>query len=298
MKGLSFDILNWKRILISKENSENTIKLVAPFNWLQKGFDFYIKSSIHVALAVYSLLQVICIYFEFDYAEPLSYAVFYGSILGYNFIKYGGIWLKSSLPIIRRPYLFISVLSGFAMGIYLLKLDTKTILVLSSSLLLSIFYIIPFFKKKSLRQFHSLKIYIVALTWTITTTLAPLVYYNASINSNAILIIGCSFLWILCLMIPFEIRDYSIDPIHLKTWPQRYGIRNTKLIGAILTLFLYVSMGCIYSFEIKKALWIQGFIYGITLILILFSKSSQPKYYSSFLVESLPICWWVSLIFI
>ena len=51
-------------------------------------FDFYINASIHVALSVYALTRVTEIYFDIPYDENLNYFIFYGTITGYNFIKY------------------------------------------------------------------------------------------------------------------------------------------------------------------------------------------------------------------
>lgn len=264
--------------------------------WCIKALDFYIKSSIHVALSVYALLQVTCIIFKVPYTESLSYTIFYGSILAYNFIKYSTIWLQSPLPIFYRPYLIMSILSGSAMCFYLYKLDLKTIFCLSIGLVLSILYVVPFYKRQSLRQLSGLKIYIVAITWVISTTLAPIIYFDLFINSQIIVYTMATFIWILCLMIPFEFRDLQIDPSYLKTWPQRLGIMTTRKIGCFLTLLLFILASFFYNFETNKALITQGFIYGITLAFILFSNPKQPKYYSSFLVESVPVFWWLLLI--
>jgi len=51
-------------------------------------FNFYINSSIHVALAVYALVRITESYFKLPYNENLDYFIFYGTITGYNFIKY------------------------------------------------------------------------------------------------------------------------------------------------------------------------------------------------------------------
>jgi len=53
--------------------------------------NFYVNSSIHVALAVYSLVRITESYFQLSYNENLDYFIFYATITGYNFIKYAGV---------------------------------------------------------------------------------------------------------------------------------------------------------------------------------------------------------------
>ena len=264
--------------------------------WLIRGFDFYIKSSIHVAFAVYALLQVSCISFEFPYNEALSYTIFYGSILGYNFIKYGSLWLKTEKPLSHKPYLILSMISGIAMCFYLMQLNVKTLICLGFGMLLSLLYSIPSYKKQNLRQLSGIKIYVVALTWLISTTIIPFVYFENPLNAKSLLYSLTIFLWVLALMIPFEIRDFPKDPNYLNTWPQQFGIENTKKTGAIIVIILMILACVLSSFEITKALFTQGFVYSLTLILILFSTTKSHRFYSSFLVESLPILWWIFLV--
>ncbi len=249
-----------------------------------------------MALAVYSLLQVACIVFQLPYDEPLSYTVFYGSIVGYNVIKYGGLWLNFSKKTQKRPYLFLSGICLILTLYYLLQLPYSTIFCLGIGFVYSLLYSLPFYKSKSLREFAGLKIYIVAFTWLISSTLSAFVHYEVVWYLPTLIYTISIFIWILCLMIPFEIRDTDIDASALKTWPQKYGIRNTKHIGLILIGALCTGLFLLNIYITKKALIIQGSIYLITLISIYFSKKSQPPYYSSFWVEALPILWWCLLL--
>ena len=53
--------------------------------------NFYVNSSIHVAVAVYSLVRITESYFQLSYNENLDYFIFYATITGYNFVKYAGV---------------------------------------------------------------------------------------------------------------------------------------------------------------------------------------------------------------
>ena len=55
---------------------------------LKQLFNFYINSSIHVALAVYSLTYITLVEYGIKYDEDVLYFVFYSTITGYNFVKF------------------------------------------------------------------------------------------------------------------------------------------------------------------------------------------------------------------
>ena len=55
---------------------------------LKQIFDFYIKSSIHVALSVFALVMMTHHMFHIADDLPMAYFAFFGTIVGYNFVKY------------------------------------------------------------------------------------------------------------------------------------------------------------------------------------------------------------------
>ena len=59
--------------------------------FLKKILNFYINSSIHVAIAVYAFIRITEMYFKLPNNKNLDYFIFYGTITGYNFVKYAGV---------------------------------------------------------------------------------------------------------------------------------------------------------------------------------------------------------------
>jgi hypothetical protein len=49
---------------------------------------FYIKSSIHVALSVYALVRMTHFMFHISADQSMANFAFFGTIVGYNFVKY------------------------------------------------------------------------------------------------------------------------------------------------------------------------------------------------------------------
>ena len=93
-------------------------------------------------------------------------------------------------------------------------------------------------------------------------------------------------------MIPFEIRDIIKDKDLIKTIIHDYGIKYSKKIGySVLIIALMFTIITVYLLEnlvLKNSILI---IILITAILVNFSGEKQNKYYSSFIVESVPIYW-------
>lgn len=95
----------------------------------------------------------------------------------------------------------------------------------------------------------------------------------------------------------FEIIDLANDDPHLQTVPQTIGVKWTKCTGLLLlvpfcSLELFISTFNVHDLFISL-------IMVITLMLfIVFANPNRSKYYTSFWVESVPIFWWLMVIFI
>ena len=63
--------------------------------FLKRLFDFYLNSSIHVALAVCSLTWITLVDFNSGVDLNIIYFIFLATISGYNFVKY---FVSSSVP--------------------------------------------------------------------------------------------------------------------------------------------------------------------------------------------------------
>tara|TARA_B100000809_G_C15102636_1_gene517529 strand:+ start:1164 stop:1997 length:834 start_codon:yes stop_codon:yes gene_type:complete len=262
-------------------------------------FDFYINSSIHVALAVYALSWITLLQFDIPYDDNVLYFIFFASITGYNFVKYFGLtkfhhrslakWLKT-----------IQVFSGVCfilMSYYALKLAFETLLGISVFGLATFLYAIPIVPKtlyldsqKNLRSIGGLKVYIIAIVWTGVTVILPLLNNQFIITDDVLITALQRFLLVLVLMFPFEIRDLNYDSLKLATIPQKIGVKLTKRIGLLLLGLFYVLNFFKDDITVKYVVS-SLMIASITLLFLIFAKKNQNKYYSAFWVESLPILW-------
>ena len=261
--------------------------------------NFYINSSIHVALSVFSLTWITLLELDLNYSESVLYFVFYATITGYNFVKYFGVAkfrhrkLANWLKLIQ----ILSFICFVLMCFYALQLSIKTHVFIGCFTLLTILYAIPLYPKhkQTLRNVSGLKVYVIALVWTGVTVFIPVINSNIEVSID-IAIIGIQrFIYVLVLMLPFEIRDLKFDNLKLFTIPQILGVKKTKALGVLLLLVFFLME--FFKDEISQtSILVLSITAIITGLFVVFSKVEQQNYYSSFWVEGLPIFWLVLIL--
>lgn len=100
----------------------------------------------------------------------------------------------------------------------------------------------------NLRSIPVIKIFLIALSWTLMCGIMPLLLYEYDLK-NVILISLFIGFYIFGLCIPFDIRDAIVDDISQKTLPTVLGKFTSKIISVICfltTLFIglyYLNLG-------------------------------------------------------
>ena len=135
-----------------------------------------------------------------------------------------------------------------------------------------------------------MKVYVIAFVWSGVTVFLPLMNQQYPISLDVYLEGLQRFLFVIALMLPFEIRDLQFDSIKLSTIPQQIGLKKTKTFGVWLLVIFFFAEFFKKDLEIETV--VESFIISLTILLfILFSRKEQNEYYSSFWVESIPIFW-------
>jgi hypothetical protein len=243
--------------------------------------DFYIHSSIHVALAVYSLVRITENTLHFQYYENTASTVFYGTIVGYNFLKYFEPFQKGNFVANQHKFLIgITFLSLITTVFYFLQLPTSAQLFLVWTFCLVVIY--PFLRKQGW-----LKLFWVSICMAEITVHFPAILYQ--VNNLDLFLLGLQrFFIVFALLIPFEILDSETDDKGLKTIPQRIGIWNAKMFGFVAIVFFLGIEFFKPTFDCIS-LWIGL----ITALAIWFSTTNRNDYYTSFWVECIPILWYI-----
>lgn len=265
---------------------------------LQRLFDFYINASIHVSWSVFALTHVTIKTFDFQKDEHLAWFLFFGTIACYNFIKYG-VEAKKYI-IVASPYQkniqiisFLAALIGSYHAYFLTSDIWLGILIL---IFLTGLYAIPVLPNaKNLRNLGGLKIFMVAMVWAGATVVLPALGSFKSISWDIWVETIQRFFFVLALLVPFEIRDLAYDDPDLRTLPQRFGVRWTKVIGAIFVFLFYTATFMKDDVQEVELLVKTLLFLGLTIMMFSFGKK-QGKYFASFWVEAIPIAWYFLLV--
>jgi 4-hydroxybenzoate polyprenyltransferase len=129
-----------------------------------------------------------------------------------------------------------------------LFLSTTSLLLLSFLAIISIAYNLPIFtindKKFGLRNIPGIKLFLIALTWSLSCVLLPILELESSrlvivSSRDTILLIAKRFIFVAAITVPFDIRDLFQDKTYeLKTIPVILGERKAYLV-CLLLLVIY-----------------------------------------------------------
>ncbi len=247
-------------------------------------FDIYIDGSIHVAFAVFCLLQITVISNHLDSMDYLAFCVFFGTVLGYNFLKYFEVFRKGFLGSNKYyAIIIVSVLAGvgFLFSFYTLENKIQKLMFFSGLFVL----IYPF-----LRRYGWLKLFLVSFVVTFITVYIPFQTLKCVPFEFYISLIQRFFI-LTSLLVPFEIMDSKTDEKILNTLPQLFGINSAKLFGILLVIpFILLE------FLKPNPSYLVLPVGTVTVLFIDFTDWKRNKYYTSFWVESVPILWWLMLV--
>lgn len=257
---------------------------------LKRFFKAYINSSLHVATAVCAFVGITALEFSIPVSMDLLGFVFFGTITGYNFVKYAPV-IRTRFKEIYAYLKVIQICSLILLIYFSSQLSFYTLVVAGGFALLTFFYAIPFLKNKNFRSINGIKTTIVAIVWAGVTVILPLVNEEMVLDKQIWLSFLQRIIFVFVLTLPFEIRDLPFDDLALGTLPQRVGVGRTKILGVVLLFFvimleIYKPVGNL-KFEIS--LVFSTILLGLFLW---YSKRRQSKYYASFWVESIPVIWW------
>lgn len=261
-------------------------------------FYFYVFSNIHVSLAVFSLTKITLLQYDIE-SDLLPWFTFFSTFLSYNFLRlyhYRNLqaWYKEFVSVHKVSLIVIAVLSTVGLFILMFYLSLMTLVLLFLFFLLTLFYAVPLnFNTNlpiTLRSIAFMKLSVISICWAGVTVMVPLIQYEISFSNDEIIMFLQRMLLVAAITIPFDIRDVYEDDSTLKTLPQTIGVKNSKITG---TLFLLLFLVMIFLLQppVHPFLWSDLIIAGIAMVLLWLASTMQTKFYSAFLVESIPIFW-------
>ena len=220
----------------------------------------------------------------------LAYAIFlFGAgAAGYTWMRL--YHLRQQRPTVRRFYrkyfiitlLFAIIFSAIAlMMLFQSPIHYRLLLVPA---LFSLFYNLKTGNKwLSWREWGAIKIFIVALVWAALTVYIP----AGGRGKYTLPLTAMVAIWVLMLIIPFDIRDLSLDDESLKTLPRIFK-QKTLTAGWILYFLFLLLLWAIPYGNCMRILLAGG---GLLSLLAIYGASYYDDrfLYTALGVESIPV---------
>jgi hypothetical protein len=266
---------------------------------LKKIIDFYINSSLHVALSAFALVSMTYFFFGLDGDSSVAFFTFFGTVVGYNFVKYDAITRLNKTEIKKelKAIVFLSFISLLGCFYFFLQLIWMSKLCAFIFFGLTLLYTLPFFpNKQNTRNWKGVKIFIVGITWVGVTVISPLIEAEIPFTMDLLLMAFQRFLLVFSIVLVFDIVDVKRDDLYLQTVPQKIGVEPTKKIGYLL-LFLLLLLEFFYTNNHHfLPFFFKLLVCGTIAIFLFFANENRSRYYTSFWLESVPILWWLVLV--
>ncbi len=258
--------------------------------------NFLIYSNIWISLGAVCFTAFYFESFQLPFDWNFFLFIFFATLFTYNFQRIVKLRFKNHslsgprltwLQTNRRLIISITILSFIASLFFGVRYVWETWVIISAISVFSFFYIwkIPF-SDYNLRSIPMLKIYLVSLTWILTTVLLPdILFREGQMDSRFLIFTAATFLFILSITIPFDIRDIYKDEAAKKTIPQLIGVNSSKLLSMFLFLVSHIGY-CLVFNEIRP-----GVLLNLVLGTILIYKTEvdrKDQYYTG-LIDGLLI---------
>ncbi len=270
------------------------------FRWLYDVLNLLLYSNLWIALCALALSwQTHWLFTHELYWHPLYFFIAAATLFLYALHRIVGL---EKVPDFRetgryrivssfRQHIFWYGLIGGGLAFFLFwQLRTSVQIALIGPALLSLGYVAPVFRANSrLRDFHYIKIFLLAGVWAWVTVVLPALQFGF----QPLRIVTLLFLERLCFIfglgLLFDIRDLNIDRYtFVKTLPIKLGVPATQQLSYTILLVM-VGM--------SVALWQNGFYsYGTVLaiatsavvsaVLVYFSAFAKHDYFFAGLVDS------------
>ncbi|MDR3272099.1 MAG: hypothetical protein LBT29_01250 [Flavobacteriaceae bacterium] len=239
--------------------------------------DIIIKYLLETQLWVSLMISCLCLFMGFlhkhvDY-ERIA-LVFFVVLAGYNFIHYHRFWIKNFR---HKDKFFVFIISLIATGYWIFHIQSFELLFLLSALcgcvLLYNSYLFPL----KLRNVSVLKIFIIALVWTIFILYISNNLYFSTIEFFTV------FLFIFAITLPFDIADMSKDSV--STIPKMIGEKRSKLLAYICLL---TSTGLFASQFSDDKIFLSSWTTAclISMTFTNFTQTEHSYFHTRFAVEA------------
>ena len=276
--------------------------------WLKKIVDFFLFSNLFVAYCVVAL----CMSTEFllgHYSYTINLFVFFATLFTYNFqrlvrmdvpgeLSHRQEWLQAN----KRWLWLITIVSVIATVYFSMSLSYDSLVLLIPLGAIVLMYPLPLFywQKKwwRLREIPGVKIFLIALVWTLVSVGLLLTEHQITLTTDVCLLFIHRLCFVFTITIPFDIRDLKYDSLKLKTIPLILGEEKARYfaLGALAFYELLVLLQFFLGGMIElNALISLLCLSAVTAFLLLQSTSEKGEYHFAFWVEGASVIMYLFL---
>lgn len=275
--------------------------------YLRKVLDFIFFTNIFVAVATVSLTIETLLLLNIPVTfTPLMLVIFFATVCDYCFHNIVSkktiseensngthIWLLNNKNIFTGVFIF-SCLGLFFFSCFI---PLRVFFALVPVAIIALAYSLPVIrmknKKITFKEIPGIKIFLVAISWSLVTVVLPLIYREKQIlTPDVILLFIQRLLFVFSACMVFDIRDIRSDnEAGIKTLSVIIGEKRSLMLSNG-TLLLFIAVVSLQNFILKS----YG-IFTIPLVLSAFfaiiiinsKKIKEQRYYYHAFLEGLPV---------
>ena len=264
-------------------------------NLLHKLVDLILYSSVWIAICAAAQVQLTYLLFDIDAGwDSYTWFIFSATlalyclhrIIGLSRLKHNNLEGRFAVIMQYRNHILVYAILGLiASGVCLLYLSYDTWYMLVVPVAISIGYVIPIGQgRKRLRDIHYLKLFLIAIAWSLLTVVVPVLSHGEADTSVLALAFAERLFFLIAITLPFDIRDIRIDPgTGLRTIPGTIGIRPSRIMAILaqcvsmaIVLYLIQNNGYPAVYTIPFMIFAL-----VTMALIWKAKEDRHDYYYS-----------------
>jgi hypothetical protein len=281
----------------------------------QRFLDFYVFSNLHIALCAVAACIASCMVLGIRIHPDVLLVAGSGTLSLYSWQRWLGVKQNENpdYPAERHQWnyrnksllLSFTILGALvaAAGLYSLPLITWKIVVVAGAV--AVIYsapMIPFEGKLlRLRDVTGVKVFVIALTWTLVCVWIPFsLAMKTDTSSVGWELNSQAFVWkwslifflaAIALTLPFDVRDMDFDKGVLRSLPMIFGARTITFTAAVIILFSGILF---WFFEsrisgtlLPSGLWRGYFLWSLIASVVVVKSNRRTEHYYSFLIDGL-----------
>lgn len=281
----------------------------------QRLLDFYVFSNLHIALCAVTACIASCMVLGIRVHPDVLLVAGSGTLSLYSWQRWLGVKQNENpdYPAERHQWnyrnksllLSFTILGALvaAAGLYSLPLVTWKIVAVAGAV--AVIYSAPMIpyngKLIRLRDVTGVKVFVIALTWTLVCVWIPFSLVLKSDSSSMMWELNShAFVWkwslifflaAVALTLPFDVRDMDFDKGVLRSLPMIFGAQKMTYMAALIML----ASGILFWFfesrisgtSLPSGIWRGYFLWSIIAFAVVLKSNHRNEHYYSFLIDGL-----------